>query len=80
MSLKDVAIPGPEADQVRFLGPAPQPLSRLKGKTRWHLAMRGERHVVMKSLCEAAVTIWGEREKKLSSVRLSVDVDPVDLL
>jgi len=68
------------SDSVHFLGPAPQPLSRLKGKHRWHLAMRATRHASLKSLCETAFDAWDERERRLSSVRLSVDVDPVDLL
>ncbi len=68
------------AESVRFLGPAPQPLSRLKGKHRWHLALCAARHAALVSLCEKALGSWEKREKMLSRVRLSIDVDPIDLL
>jgi primosomal protein N' (replication factor Y) len=65
---------------IRFLGPAPQPLSRLKGKYRWHLALRHGQHAQLRGACEAALDAWGTRDRRFAGVRLSIDVDPVDLL
>jgi primosomal protein N' (replication factor Y) len=70
----------PEADSVRFLGPAPQPLSRLKGKHRWHLAMRAPRHALLRAACDAALALWEGDRRRFAGVRLTVDMDPVDLL
>jgi len=67
-------------DDVRLLGPAPQPLSRLKGKFRWHLAIRAPRHRHVRAACDAAFTAWTDAGRKFSGVRMTVDVDPVDLL
>ena len=63
---------------VEFLGPAPQPFSRLKGKHRWHLTLRGKDHRAIRGLAHAALS----RPPELSSrtVRVTVDVDPVSLL
>ena len=63
------------ADHVDFLGPAPQPLSRLKGKHRWHLTLRGPDH---KRLQELSTQVL--EHETIRGVRLTVDVDPVSLL
>jgi primosomal protein N' (replication factor Y) len=65
------------ADHVDFLGPAPQPLSRLKGKHRWHLTLRGPEH---KRLQELTTQILDREASHQRGVRLTVDVDPVSLL
>ncbi len=72
----ELAIADADLD-VELLGPAPQPLSRLKGKHRWHLTLRGIGHKDLRSLAERAlIAVEGSR----GGVRLSVDVDPVSLL
>jgi primosomal protein N' (replication factor Y) len=70
--LRQALRPG---DRVELLGPAPQPLSRLKGKHRWHLTLRGPEH---KRLQELSAQVL-ERDTA-RGVRLTVDVDPVSLL
>ncbi|HET9234437.1 MAG TPA: primosomal protein N' [Candidatus Eisenbacteria bacterium] len=64
-------------DRVDFLGPAPQPLSRLKGKYRWHLTLRGPEH---KRLHELARLVEERAATRPRGVRIAVDVDPVSLL
>lgn len=62
--------------KVDLLGPAPQSLSRLKGKYRWHLTLKSNDHRVLNAVGELAL-------KEMSpggGVRLSVDVDPANLL
>jgi primosomal protein N' (replication factor Y) (superfamily II helicase) len=72
--LKSALRPG---DRVDFLGPAPQPLSRLKGKHRWHLTLRGPEH---KRLQELAAAVLNQDIPRGRGVRLTLDVDPVSLL
>ncbi len=62
---------------VEALGPSPAPLSRLQGRYRWHLILKGEGEPAI----EAARRIKGAHEATGSSgVRLTVDVDPVGML
>lgn len=62
---------------VEALGPSPAPLSRLQGRYRWHLILKGEGEPAI----EAARRIKEAHEATGSSgVRLTVDVDPVGML
>jgi primosomal protein N' (replication factor Y) len=62
---------------IDLMGPAPQPLSRLKGKHRWHLTLRGTDRRRLRELAAAAL----DRERpRRSAVRIAVDVDPSSLL
>ena len=62
---------------IEALGPSPAPLSRLQGRFRWHLLLKGEEE----SVIDAARRLRDEHEALgRMSVRLSVDVDPVDML
>ena len=64
---------------IEVLGPAPHVLTRLRGRTRWHVTLRS-RH--RRPLLEAAVRVWEtiEREKIPAGVRLAADVDPQDVM
>jgi primosomal protein N' (replication factor Y) len=62
--------------EVELLGPAPQPLSRLKGRHRWHVTLRGRDRRSLRELAELGL----ERGESLRGLRLAVDVDPVSLL
>ncbi len=62
---------------VDLLGPAPQPFSRLKGKHRWHITLRGVDHRVLRDLAARALD---RHEAAPGAVRVVVDVDPVSLL
>ena len=68
-----------EADRARveLLGPAPQSLSRLKGKYRWHVTLKGRDHRRLRSLADEILATPAE---KSGGVRLCVDVDPMSLL
>ncbi|MCE9572178.1 MAG: primosomal protein N' [Deltaproteobacteria bacterium] len=60
---------------LEVLGPAPSPLARLRGRSRWQLWLRGTDRAalrrVVKSVAAAEIA---------SGVRVSVDVDPVSAL
>jgi primosomal protein N' (replication factor Y) len=70
------ALP-PAASGVRLLGPAPAPLSRLKGLTRWQLLLKAPQHRVLRPVLDAA-------ERALLAlprgVRGVLDVDPGAML
>ncbi len=67
----------PAASGVRLLGPAPAPLSRLKGLSRWQLLLKAPQHRVLRPVLDAA-------ERALPSlppgVRGILDVDPGAML
>jgi primosomal protein N' (replication factor Y) len=63
------------ADRVEVLGPAPAPLSRLRGRFRWHVLVRGPQGEVQRVVREAL-----ERAGDLGPGALAVDVDPVSLM
>ncbi|NTV14303.1 MAG: primosomal protein N' [Desulfobulbaceae bacterium] len=61
--------------RVTILGPAPAPLSRLQGRYRWQLLLKGENRASLHALCRQ---LSGERET--GPVKLTVDVDPENML
>jgi primosomal protein N' (replication factor Y) len=74
-----IAAEGAAAGGVVLLGPAPRSLSRLKGKHRWHITLKGHDHRALRRAAEAALAMPSTGRGK-SAVRLAVDVDPVSLL
>ena len=70
------ALPGPAAG-VRLLGPAPAPLSRLKGKTRWQLVLKGPTHAALEGPLAAVEALL---EGLPRSVKVVLDVDPGAML
>jgi len=74
VSKRDALPPG---GPLEILGPAPQPFSRLKGKHRWHITLRGLDYRSLHALAKAALE---GREGVSDGVRMGVDVDPVSLL
>lgn len=66
----------PSTPGAQIIGPSPAPLSRLKGKTRWHALIKGEEREV-KERVEQVLTV---AHRMNSTVNVSVDVDPLSLL
>ena len=63
---------------LRTIGPAPMPISRLKGQYRWHLGLIGKSP---KLLHEFALVALSEKPPRgLSSTRVLADVDPVSMV
>lgn len=68
-----IARSGPTAD-VRVLGAAPAPVTRLRGLWRFHLQITGKTHEIVREL-------WLQVEKNLTlpdGVEMAVDVDPMN--
>ncbi len=70
------ALP-PPSHGVRLLGPAPAPIARIKGKTRWQLVVKGPSHAAMAGVVDA-LEAWIPQLP--SAVRVVLDVDPGAML
>jgi len=67
----------PAAHGVRLLGPAPAPISKIKGKTRWQAVAQGA------DACGARPAAVGGRGVAAdlpASVRVTLDIDPGAML
>jgi primosomal protein N' (replication factor Y) len=69
-------MPPPSAG-VRLLGPALAPISRLRGRTRWQLLLKGPTHAALASLLARLET---KLEEVPSGVKVTIDVDPGAML
>jgi primosomal protein N' (replication factor Y) len=69
-------LPAPSVG-VRMLGPAPAPIARIKGQTRWQLLLKGPTHA---SLAGALAAGEAARTEVPGAVKVVVDVDPVAML
>lgn len=67
----------PASAGVRLLGPAPAPISRIKGKTRWQFVLKGPSHATLQGPLDA---VERALEDVSSTVRVVIDVDPSAML
>ncbi len=67
----------PAASGVRLLGPAPAPLSRLRGNSRWQLLLKGPQHRVLRPVLDAVEAALLQLPR---GVRGVLDVDPGAML
>lgn len=66
----------PNGDGIELFGPAPAPLSVIRGRHRRRFLVKSPRKVDL----SAYMTAWIERLKPPSQVRISVDIDPYSFL
>jgi primosomal protein N' (replication factor Y) len=64
------------ARRLLVLGPAPCPVSRIRGEWRWHLLVKGDD----RDLGAWVRTVGPRLAQRRGNVRMSVDRDPVNLL
>ena len=76
--IRDVLVKAAAGTQVEVFGPAPKPLSRIKGKERWHLLLRSPSRNALRETISAGLPRI--RALKLPSLHVGVDVDPRQLL
>ena len=62
---------------VRMLGPAPAPIARIKGRTRWQLLLKGPTHA---SLAAPLAEVEARLADLPSTVKVVIDVDPTAML
>ncbi|MEA1933714.1 MAG: primosomal protein N' [Thermodesulfobacteriota bacterium] len=65
--------------QISILGPAPAPLSRLRGKYRWQLLLKSANMEALHSICRLLIK-EPPPAVRAKAVKLSVDVDPENML
>lgn len=66
-------------DRVRVLGPAPAPIARLRGKTRWLTLVKAETPALMSGFLESVLA--GLSKKKIpGGVDLIIDRDPAGMM
>jgi primosomal protein N' (replication factor Y) len=63
---------------VTVLGPAPQPLARLRDRHRWHVLLKSADGKPVRTLA-ASLLDWADEHIK-GSVRVMADVDPIEVL
>jgi primosomal protein N' (replication factor Y) len=67
----------PPSHGVRLLGPAPAPITRIKGQTRWQLVVKAPTHAAMAPTLDALERALAEVPP---SVKVVFDVDPGAML
>jgi primosomal protein N' (replication factor Y) (superfamily II helicase) len=65
--------------QVTILGPAASPIGKLGDRYRYRIILRGEKTSEMRQIIKAALEKFNSLKLK-KNIRISVDVDPQDLL
>jgi primosomal protein N' (replication factor Y) len=73
---RDLARHAPRGDGLVTMGPAPAPLSLLRGRYRWRLLVHARRDVNI----QGAIKAWLAPVKLRGSLRLQVDIDPYSFL
>ena len=76
LAARDLGRAAPHGDGVLVLGPAPAPLSILRGRHRRRLLLKTRRDVAVQPLLRT----WLEQVHPARGVRIDVDVDPVSFL
>ena len=63
---------------VELLGPAPKPIARIQGAERWHILIRSGSRKALQGFLKSALPAL--RERVPSGIRVSIDVDPRQVL
>jgi primosomal protein N' (replication factor Y) len=69
-----------DAEGVTLLGPAPAALAKLNNRYRWHLLLKAPTARRLHEVIESGLHALKQATIPRSGVRLTVDVDPVNLL
>jgi primosomal protein N' (replication factor Y) len=71
-----LAVSAPRGDVLNVLGPAPAPLTKVRGQYRYRLLLHASKITKVQSM----VFKWVERTQKVKGVRIKIDVDPYSFL
>ncbi|WP_032113837.1 replication restart helicase PriA [Candidatus Paracaedibacter symbiosus] len=69
---RQLGFKAPKVDAVQIFGPAPAPISYLRGKHRWRFLLKADKAYPIQRLLDH----WLSQVKLPSSITLDVDVDP----
>ncbi|UCE19618.1 MAG: primosomal protein N' [Gemmatimonadota bacterium] len=64
---------------IQMLGPAPAPVTRIKGNYRWQILVKGENQRILRECVTMGIKA-ATVGRNLEGLRIIVDVDPVDML
>ncbi len=64
---------------MSVLGPAPAPHERLRGRYRWHVLVKSPSAASISRLASTLYK-WRSTQKQFKDFRLSIDVDPIEML
>ena len=64
---------------VAVFGATPAPMSRLRGRYRWRIVLRGPRPASVRRILTDTLDEW-RRDKSNARLSVNVDVDPIDLM
>ena len=70
---------GSRTAPASILGPVQAPISKLRGRYRWHLLLCGQDPGPLHDWAAAGIQAWSKK-KPLAGIRLEIDVDPVQML
>jgi primosomal protein N' (replication factor Y) (superfamily II helicase) len=73
---KSLAKIEPAGDNITILGPAPAPISIVRGRYRWRYLVKAKRDVNIQNF----LRLWLKDVKPKGSLNLQVDVDPYNFL
>jgi primosomal protein N' (replication factor Y) len=62
--------------RVEILGPAPSPIYRLRNRFRRQILLKGSNRSDLHRL----LSFWRQRANVVAAVRISVDIDPIDMM
>jgi primosomal protein N' (replication factor Y) len=65
------------SEPLRLLGPAPAPIAKIRGRTRWQLLLKGPSQ---RAMAPVVLALEQAADALQSGVRVAFDVDPVNLL
>jgi primosomal protein N' (replication factor Y) len=65
---------------VEMVGPSPAALYQIKNKYRWHILLRAMRAGTLRAVLDQAVTLKEFKSPFKGKVKISIDVDPINIL
>ncbi len=73
---RELARTAPHGDNFRIMGPAPAPLSMIRGRHRYRFLVKSAKDVNI----QAIITQWLKDKKVPSNTRLQIDIDPYNFM
>ena len=69
-------VDAPKYEKITILGPAPAPISLLRGKHRYRFLIKSSKNINIQKV----VKNWIKKLKKPASIRLIIDIEPYSFL
>jgi primosomal protein N' (replication factor Y) (superfamily II helicase) len=63
----------------KLLGPSPAPIEKLRGRYRWHLLIKSKSPKTLSRIA-THLNSWKLTQRDIKEFRMTVDIDPIDML